>query len=217
AERIPPSMEEELSRQTLASADTFVFKPSKVDPARREAVNRDFASLRAVASVPGGTRLEFRDGEFLGPNALTFPGGVIVVTDKLVEIMDDDQVVAVLAHELGHVHHRHGTRHLLNNSMHALIAMAVFGDVSAVAGTAATVPTVLVNTAYSRDFEREADGYAFELLRRSGRSPLDFARALESLRAEIARLGGPHIKAGYFSTHPDFGERIEAAKRAAAQ
>jgi Zn-dependent protease with chaperone function len=219
AQRIPPEVEAELSREALASADSVMFRPSKLPEDARIAVNREFSYLVASADVPRGTRLELRDGQFLGANAFTLPGGVVVVTDKLVEILEPREVGAVIAHELGHVHYRHGTRHLLDNSIHALFAMAVFGDVSAVAGLAATVPTVLMNTAYSRDFEREADAYAFELLKSPGRSPRDFASALEALRnnalVESGKSGARQKHFGYLATHPDTEERIKAAEDAA--
>ncbi len=221
AERISPEVETELSKEALASLDAMVFHRSLLSPEQRAGASREFSNLLSKADVPKGTRLEFRDGRALGTNAFTLPGGVIVVTDKLVALLDDGQLAAVLAHELGHVHYRHGMRHLLNNSIHALFAMAVFGDVSAVAGVAATVPTALMNTGYSRDFEREADSYAIELLKRSGRSPRDFASALAALRDDALGPGGngkpriPQNKGGYLATHPDIEERIKAAEDAA--
>lgn len=219
AERIPPEVEAQLSREALASADAFLFKSSDLDPEREDAVRAEFSKLLAVSDVQPGTRLEFRDGGVIGANALTLPGGVIVVTDQLVTIMDDRQVGAVLAHELGHVRYRHGMRHVLHNSVHALIAMAVYGDVSAVAGVAATVPTVLMNSGYSREFEWEADHYAHDLLKRAGRSPLDFATALEALRDNVkdGQRRAPRFapKMGYLATHPDIDERIGVARDAA--
>ncbi len=218
AERIPPEVEAELSKEAIASADAILFKPSELKPERQNAVLREFLNLRAAADVQPGTRLEFRNGGFIGANAFALPGGVIIVTDQLVDIMDDRQVGAVLAHELGHVRYRHGTRHLLHNSAHGLIAMAVFGDVSAVAGVAATVPTVLMNSSYSREFESEADHYAHDLLKRAGRSPRDFASALEALRdktIEGKEEKGRTPRFGYLATHPDIDERIEAARDAA--
>ncbi|MBL8512278.1 MAG: M48 family metallopeptidase, partial [Betaproteobacteria bacterium] len=118
------------------------------------------------------------------------PGGVIVVTDQLVEVMpSEEEVMAVLAHELGHVKERHSLRHLLQDSITALMGLAIFGDVSGLTSVAVALPTVLINTGYSRDFEREADQYAFALLRATGRSPRLFASALSAL--ENARDGDP--------------------------
>lgn len=218
AARIPVEIEAQLSTQALESLDSILFRPTALPGERRQALGEAFAKLVALANVPPGARLEFRDGGFVGPNALTLPGGVVVVTDQLAGLVDDRRLAAILAHELGHVRHRHGTRHLLNNSLHAFFAMAVFGDVSAVAGIAATVPTVFVNTGYSRDFEREADAFALDLLPRAGMNVQDFVLALDALRRmehgdrESARRGAREF--GYLSTHPDIEERLEAAEDA---
>jgi Zn-dependent protease with chaperone function len=81
------------------------------------------------------------------------------------------------------VQHRHSLRHLLQDSITALAAMAVYGDATAITGLAATAPTALMHTGYSRDFEREADTFAFDLLKKTGRSPLAFANAMTALEA----------------------------------
>jgi Zn-dependent protease with chaperone function len=122
-------------------------------------------------------------------------------------------VAAVLAHEIGHVAHRHTTRHLLQSSFMALGSVLLLGDVSAVAGLAATVPTVLLHNAYSRDFEREADRFAFDLLQRAGRSPREFAQALTRLEDAASRHGGSDVPS-FVSTHPSTKERVRAARDA---
>jgi Zn-dependent protease with chaperone function len=215
AMHISPSIESQLSEETLLALDRFVLKPTKVKPGDRKRVEEGFARLKAVADVPESTHLEFRDGGVVGANAITLPGGVIVVTDQIVALLDPDETDAVLAHELGHVHNRHGTRLVLSNSAHALVVMAVFGDASAVAGAAALAPTVLLNSGYSRDFEREADAFAFGLLRKTGATPFDFASALRALEENYSKTH-PNGKGGfgYISTHPDSRERIQAAETA---
>ncbi len=221
AERIPVELEAQLANQALESLDRFLFRRSAVPDWRRESLAREFAALAERAGVPPGARLEFRDGGYIGANAITLPGGIVVVTDQLTMRMDDRRIAAILAHELGHVQHRHGTRLVLDNSLNAFIMMAVYGDVSAVAGVAATVPTVFVSTGYSRDYEREADAYALELLARAGRSPRDFVDALELLRPEERNCGAPEPcgerEPGYLSTHPGIEERIEAATKTPAR
>ena len=215
AQRIAPEVESQLAEEALASVDSFLFQPSSLDADRKAVLSRSFANLAARAGVAKGTRLEFRESKLFGANAFTLPGGIIVVTDKLVYILDDRQVAAILAHELGHVHHRHGLRMLLTHSINALVVMAVFGDASGASAMAATLPTILINNGYSRAFEREADQYAFDLLKRSGGTPLDFAAALSILETLEHGARGEAPRFGYMSTHPDTGERIMAAREAA--
>ncbi len=69
----------------------------------------------------------------IGPNALALPGGVIYVTDELVELApDDDAVIGVLAHELGHIEQRHLMRRLFASAAVGAAAAVLFGDVSTV-------------------------------------------------------------------------------------
>ena len=231
---VPGSIEATLGEEALASLDTFATGKSQLEPAQRKSLTDRFAALRKTAGLPDGVRLEFRDGGFIGPNAMALPGGVVVVTDQLVNIMaTDEQVMAVLAHELGHVEQRHSMRVLLQSSVTALVTMAVFGDASAIAGLAATIPTALAHSGFSRDFEREADQFAFDLLRKSGQRPADLGVALARLQTAHQRESDEDkayqeqrakegkrparntrrrgVDMGYFSTHPATDERIRAA------
>jgi len=226
---LPAGLEAELAEESLKAIDGFVFRPSKLGAPRRTALARSFAELRSASGLPDSVRLEFRDGNWVGANALALPGGVVVMTDQLVEVVTDErQVIAVLAHELGHIRHRHSLRYVLQDSMTALLAMAIYGDASAVAGIAATVPTTLLHAQYSQNFEREADSYAFELLKKTGRSPRELGLALRALDQAGAKKNeadnSPEAAArkekrshdfGYLSTHPATQDRIQAAEDAA--
>ena len=244
AQRLPPGVESELSSEGLEGMDKVVFKPSRLTPERQAQLLASFAAISRTAGVPA--TVQFRDGGWIGANACAIPGSIVIVTDQLVELLDDDeQVMAVLSHELGHVRNHHTTRMILQDSMVALLATMVLGDVSAVASLATTIPTILLHTGYSRDFEREADQFAFALLKQTGRSPRLFAQALTTLQDESKRDHSsncpvPRDKSadeakkpdgdvkdkptaneasnfGYLSSHPGIAERIQAAEDAARQ
>lgn len=215
ADRLPPAIESQIAQETLKSLDTFVLKPSAVDAARQARLHSAFASLsRDLGPAARDARLEFRNGGWIGPNAFALPGGTVVMTDQLASLLDDDHVAAVLAHELGHLQFRHGTRTLLQDSIVGLAAMALFGDASAVANVAATAPTALLHTGYSREFEREADRFAFDLLRASGRSPRLLGESLAALRKTRRKRDPEGGGMDYVSTHPPTDERIRAAEEA---
>ncbi len=217
AMRISPAIESQLSTETLAAFDKFLLSPSELSEEEKKRTVEGFERLKAATDVPPYTHLEFRGAKAIGANALTLPGGVIVVTDDLVDLLDAEETDAVLAHELGHVHHRHGTRLVIGNSAHVLLVMAVFGDASSVASAASLAPTALLTTGYSRDFEREADAYAFEILRKTGATPADFASALQTLEEQHRKKVPAMQTYGYLSTHPDSTERIKAAEAAAGK
>ena len=231
AAHLPADIEMNLAQESLKALDKLAFKPTQLSASRRENLTQIFSELFQATLQSKPVRVEFRDGGWIGANAFALPGGIVVMTDQLVELMaNDNQIAAVLAHEIGHVHHRHSLRYVLQDSIIALAAMAIYGDASAVAGVAVTLPTVLLHAHYSRDFEREADNYAFELLKDTGRSPRELGLALAALEAgknmsdtknsdhkTDADSNNKQLtrKLSYLSSHPATQERIEAAENAA--
>src|SRR5205085_7931626 len=122
---------------------------------------------------------------------------------------------AVLAHEVGHVRHRHGLRTGLQAAGLAALAAAALGDAGSVTSLAVGLPTALLQSGYSRAFETEADDYAFARLKQIGVSPRAFAAAMTLLEKAQAGAGGGRGAMDYFSTHPATGKRIERALAAA--
>ena len=142
----------------------------------------------------------------IGANALALPSGTIIVTDDLVTLARDDrEIFGVLAHEAGHVDHRHGLRNILQNSIVGLVVAWFIGDVSSIAAAA---PTALLEASYSRELEREADMYAVEVLRTNGIPVRHFAEILRRLDVDS---GGSEISRAfdYLSSHPATSERLQ--------
>jgi predicted Zn-dependent protease len=209
ARRISPSVERGMGRQALTTLDRAALTPSKLPEARRAELTRGFARLVGLAGNADELHLEFRASEAIGPNAFALPGGTIVLLDELVaEVKADDEIYAVLAHEIGHVHERHTLRHVLQTSAAGVLLAAVVGDVvSATSYAVAAVPTFLLNAGYSRAFEREADQFGFTLLDRAGIDRAHFVHFLQRLEA---KGGGANVP-GWLSTHPGADERSKAA------
>ena len=206
ADKIPPGAESVLGEQTLAAMDQSWLQPSKLPQARQDALRRKFAELARAAGEAPAPRVEFRASPAIGPNAFALPAGLIVVTDELVRLaQNDEQVLAVLAHELGHVRYRHTMRHLLQGSATALIIAGVTGDIASTTSLAASAPAVLLQTKYSRDYEREADRFAIDLLQKSGIGPRHFAAILA--RFEARAKGKKGFVPTFLASHPPTEER----------
>jgi Zn-dependent protease with chaperone function len=165
ASALPLSVDERLGAESFAFMDNRLFHPSRLPPERQRALRDNFLQLTTGRDDETSYRLEFRRSEALGANALAFPGGIIVMTDALVELARDDrEIIAVLTHEIGHVVHRHATRRLLQDSAVALLIIAITGDITSISSLSAALPTMLVQGIYSRGFEIEADRFAFDYL-----------------------------------------------------
>ena len=141
-----------------------------------------------------------------------------MLTDELVKLAQNDaQLSAVLAHEIGHVRHRHGLRQALQAAGLAALISSLAGDAVSITSLAVTLPTVLLQTGYSRKFEDEADSYAFQRLKEIGLSPRDFAEILTRLEEFHGKEAGAKKSAAgertfdYLSTHPATARRIERA------
>lgn len=210
--KIPLATEQALGREVEAVLDEEFWSSSQLAVDTQVEILAMFDELREGLSVSDDVRLSFRSSDFLGPNAFALPGGQIVMTDQMVELAESqDEIAAVLAHELGHVEHRHIMRHLIQNSVTAVLVSAITADAASLSVAVVGVPTVVAQAKYSRDFESEADGFAFEQLSRVGRSPEAFATLMERLAGDV----DPFRLVPFLSSHPQTDERAERARQAA--
>ena len=212
---VPVETERELGIQVLRWLDKHGWlTPTRIDTMKQMSIRKDFDELRRGLQYEDLFRLEFRNSRFLGANALAFPGGTVLVTDEMVnKAASPDEIAAVLAHEIGHVQQRHMIRLVLQDSAVALAAAAITGDAATLSVAVSGLPALLVQAKYSREFEEEADEFAFQLLRRRGRSPEAFATLMERLAGKDADM---ERSLGFLSTHPVTADRVQRA-RAAAQ
>ena len=159
------------------------------------------------------TELRFYSGRRLGANAFAVPGGTVIITDELIELAEhDEEIIAVLAHEVGHVAGRHVMQRLAQTSSMLVVWTAFTGDVS-VAALSILGPDQLVAMSYSRNFERDADRFAFDYLERAGIPPTRLGDILRRLERMSGTAGMPV----WSSSHPGAEERSRNAEEAEAQ
>jgi Zn-dependent protease with chaperone function len=210
AHHLPPSIVKNVGGQTLGMLDRSVFKPSRLEPSEQRRLKDHFQVLvRAHAGL--GLQVGFRHGGRLGANAFALPDGTIIFTDEMVRLAsNDDELLAVLAHEAGHVAHRHGVQRIIQDSLLAFAIRAVTGDVSGTSELFLGLPVMLTELAYSREFEREADLYALRYLRSQAIPPSHFANLMRRLQRPMQPEGAdlPGRWSNYLSTHPAAAERL---------
>ena len=146
-------------------------------------------------------------------NAFTLPGErIIVMGELLAKAETPEEVAGVLAHELGHVVHRHAEAQLIRaTGLQLLFSAATGGGGGDTIGTAAGLATILQ---YSREAERQADAFAQATLEAAAIDPMGLKRFFERiLKDEGKAAGGTFGTIGsIFSTHPGTGERIAAIR-----
>jgi Zn-dependent protease with chaperone function len=211
AQSIPPNMLQKMGASSLQTLDKLMLEPSKLAPERQQALRDAYARLSPLPDAQLAYRIEFRSAPQIGPNAFALPDGNIVMLDELVALtQDDDEIIAVLAHERGHVEQRHALRMVLQSSAVGLAMTWYMGDVSSLL---ATVPAMLVQASYSRDMESEADEYAARTLQLNAKSPCllpDILQKLEAAhtkrQAEARKDHGSSVM-DYLASHPATQER----------
>lgn len=211
AHRLPDSAYRLASEQTLDILDRALLQPSELEDSVRSGVEEHFhVVLNDHADLE--LKVLFRKGPGLGPNAFALPDGTILFTDEMVlAAWHHDELSAVLAHEIGHVVHRHGMRRVIQGSILGFAIMALTGDVSGASEIFLALPAILTELSYSREFEREADRYALDYMRSRDISPAHFVRLMERIREKEASRGKNRKGEwrSYLSTHPSIEERIE--------
>ena len=210
----PAEVSELMSQTSFDLLDGELFEPSKLSEARTqslqrqfEALTEDFSVVLSDASSPQYTyELVFRSGGAIGANAFALPSGLVVVTDELVALAENDrEILSVLAHEVAHVEKRHGLRSLYGGAGVFLLVSVLAGDVASVTSVAASLPAILLESGYSRAFEREADELA-------GRYLVAKGWGTEPLRAILTRLTEGADMPTFLSSHPGTEARVEALK-----
>ena len=220
----PLSVDVSLGQASLALLDEHVMRPSKLaatEQARLRAALTQALAASPAASVPAW-ELVFRDSR-VGPNALALPGGTLVMTDQLVELVGRDEQVttAVLAHELGHLRYRHGLRMLVQVTVLGGLSALVLGDFSSLLAGA---PVLLGQASYSRQAEREADTEAVRLLKAARISPAVMLTLFDKLAEKRAEGGQSEDRPAQadswlgvaFASHPADADRVRYFREAAA-
>jgi Zn-dependent protease with chaperone function len=164
ADALPQSVMDRASLETLAILDKMHFHPTQLDKQTQARVLAHFAP--AIAENKNlNIRVQFRGGGSIGANAFALPDGTVIFTDEIVHLAhNDNELLAVLAHEIGHVKYRHGLRATIQGSVLSFAVGILVGDVSAAAEMLAALPLILTTSSYSRDFEREADANSLVFL-----------------------------------------------------
>jgi len=154
-------------------------------------------------------------------NALACPGGIILITRGMLDrARNEEELAAVLAHEIAHVNHKDGVN-AIQRSRWIQATAALGADAARQLGQGQldqlaslfegsvgdVVKTLLVN-GYSRADELAADQTALLLMVRLGYDP----NGLTDYLARLAQEQGAGAHGGFFATHPGMGDRLVEAR-----
>jgi Zn-dependent protease with chaperone function len=173
----------------------------------RAALDKLVRRLEAAAALPSPLRtFVVRRDE---ANAIALPGGQIYVFRGLIaKASNADEVAGVIAHEIGHVAHRDGTKSVLEGGGLSLLFGMLLGDFVGGGAVVIAARTVL-QSSYSREVEAAADRFGAELMNKAGGN----ARALATMLGKIGGATEPGMK--ILLDHPETKARVAAINKIA--
>jgi putative metalloprotease len=144
-------------------------------------------------------------------NAFAMPDGTVRVYSGLMNLMNDDELMAVIGHEIGHVALEHSLaqyrKQYITNA--ARLGLAASGEKAAIVTSAfGDLGEEFVNAQFSQADELEADAYGVKVLKKLKRNPY----AAVSAQKKLQKLGA---SGGLLSSHPSSETRIAKATEAA--
>lgn len=179
-----------------------------VDPAQVERLKKVMIPLLQAMDKPkppGQVKVGILDDPSI--NAANAGNGEFYVTTGLLQKANDDQLLAIMAHEVAHDDLGHVAKaQALGTGLG--IGAVILDQIIPGAGRVAPIAGALIQRTYSRSEEYEADRHGVELLKRVGRNKDVMISTLTWLMNTEGPGGG-----GFFSTHPETGDRIEVLRK----
>ncbi len=210
--------------EQVAKQCKFLKDPALIK--RVETIGNVIAKIASEKEVPasyGKSKLAKFDYTFKivddpEVNAFALPGGFVYVNKGLLDyIQSDDELAAILAHEISHVAHHH-TMQLIKSqtSLQALWMLAILVGVSVHTkseGMDALTQAMLMiqvakQSAYSQEAELDADRTGVAYLAEAKYNPVGMLTSMERLARDEVRK--PSVNPGIFATHPSSNVRAKA-------
>ncbi len=138
-------------------------------------------------------------------NAYTLPGGYILVNSGLIEFSGSpEEVAAVIAHELGHVEHRHVVSRMIKEFGLTIVFSVLSGGDPVLLSE---LSRSLLSNMFNRKQEEEADGFSWDLMIRADLDPRVLATFFRKLKDEYPTMPEEFE---FMSTHPHHSARIRS-------
>ena len=202
----------ELCRQSVAYTDSQT-------PLADAKYQQRLQKLMSGISSIDGKALNFKVYRSNEVNACAYGDGSVRVNSALMDLMDDDELFAVIGHELGHVANKDSMKAMKRAYLGSAAREAIYaaGGYGQLAGTIlGDISEAYVNAQFSQAQETKADDFGFQFSVERGRDPYGMCRSLEKLN-ELSGSSQSSTLAKMFSSHPDSAKRAAKMRKKADQ
>lgn len=199
-------IERELGRSTSAAIErTYEVNNNPLISDWCEEIGHTLTAFSTRQQIP----YEFKVIDTDMVNAFAAPWGYIYVTQGLLDFADtEDEVIAVMAHEIGHVVNRDSIKSFKKSILYSL-AVSIIGGQSETWGDLAGLGLGLLSLRYSRVDEYEADDSGCALAYRAGYNPQGMTDFLHKLHVDLKDGRSASFLEVLLSTHPYTPRRVD--------
>jgi predicted Zn-dependent protease len=137
-------------------------------------------------------------------NAFALSGGKFVIYSSLLDkIKTQDQLAALICHEVSHIENRHVLKNISKNLSGAIFISVLFGDINGVTTIIGENAHLFSQLSFARDLEKEADLLGLEIMRNNNLDLHGMPELFQILKNETS-IDLPT----YLSNHPMLKDRI---------
>ena len=212
---VPPAWEQRLGATVASQMETslggFALCAPDPDSLANRALTRFGQAALAGSGTPFALNINVARSDI--PNAFAIPGGQVYFLSALLDqAQTPDEFAGVLAHEIGHVAHRHGMEQLISSAGTGALIGFILGDMTGIS-LAAGLGSTIIDARFSREAERQADVFAAQVAQRLDFDPTGLADLLDRVGRDddVARA------LALLSTHPLTDDRKTALGDLSAQ
>ncbi len=203
------TLQESEVKKTARLSAVELDKKSKIAPSS-SAYTKRLARITEGLTNVDGLKLNYKVYLNKNVNAFAMPDGTVRVYSGLMDIMPDDQILAVIGHEIGHVK----LQHSYNQMKKQMLTNAAFQAASATSGSVGQISSSqlgalaykAVNAKFSQNDELQADQYSLGFLRNKGKNPKSMLDVIYTFQDKLGSGGS------FLSSHPTNAQRISAIK-----
>lgn len=165
-----------------------------------------------------GISLNFKVYQTTEYNAFACPDGSVRVFSALMDILNDNELLGVIGHEIGHVALRHSKKAWRSALLRSAASDAIASKSRTWAGQSdsslGAITSSALSAKHSRYHETQADDYGYDFLKKCGKNPWAMGLAFKKLKEISKQKNNSKYEKllQVFSSHPDFDERIKRMK-----
>ena len=124
----PHNWEKKIGESTYKTLSSTILEKSEIPEKRKADLREKSQKVFKHSNLYKNPEIKFNKSNILGPNALALPGGPIVITDDLIKLLKDDELIlAIIAHEIAHIKERHSLQQIVEVAGLSSIAWMIFG------------------------------------------------------------------------------------------